>query len=98
MQWILETGAQHLICDLPSVDKESDGGGLVAHRTFWGLPPRGPASDELKGPYSQKTITELAYFDSERAPDGLYLVSLGVGPIAMDAAPSRPTIFRLKRA
>jgi len=57
MAWLRGHGAQHIVVDLPSVDKEDDGGYLVAHRTFWGIAKRGsrlvaaagggdPASDD----------------------------------------------------
>ena len=41
MAWLRGHGAQHVVVDLPSVDKEDDGGHLVAHRTFWGIAKRG---------------------------------------------------------
>lgn len=37
MAWLRAAGVEHLIVDLPSVDKEDDGGHLLAHRTFWGI-------------------------------------------------------------
>ena len=41
MAWLRGHGAQHVVVDLPSVDKEDDGGHLVAHRTFWGIAKHG---------------------------------------------------------
>jgi arylformamidase len=38
MQFISEKNIQHLLTDLPSVDKESDGGKLLCHRIFWQYP------------------------------------------------------------
>ena len=39
--WLRAHGAQHIVLDLPSADKEDDGGHLVAHRTFWQISKRG---------------------------------------------------------
>jgi hypothetical protein len=32
-----ESGIQHLLIDLPSVDKEKDEGKLLAHKAFWNV-------------------------------------------------------------
>jgi hypothetical protein len=74
---------------------QDDGGALLAHRAFWGLPSRGEPLPE-GAPLSHRTITELCYIDNA-VPDGVYLLNLGVSPIAMDAAPSRPLLFPLHR-
>lgn len=91
---------QHLVCDLPSVDKEDDGGLLLAHRAFWGLPPRGASLDGYET--SSATITELAYIPpagpaGTGPEDGPYVLSLQVAPIELDAAPSRPLLFPVRR-
>jgi arylformamidase len=31
-------GVRHLLVDLPSVDREEDGGVLAAHHAFWDFP------------------------------------------------------------
>ena len=36
MTKLVEQGVKHLLVDLPSVDREVDGGRLEAHHTFWG--------------------------------------------------------------
>jgi kynurenine formamidase len=74
---------QHLLIDLPSVDREKDGGALAFHHAFWGVPD---------APNHQRTITELIYVDS-RIPDGEYLLNLQVANFNNDAAPSRPILF-----
>ena len=38
MQRIVDAGVQHLLIDLPSVDREEDGGALAAHHLFWNVP------------------------------------------------------------
>ncbi len=87
--WIAELGVEHLVVDLPSLDREHDGGGLTNHRLFWGLAPgEGRAPPWSRG----KTVTELAYVD-DAIPDGLYLVNLQLPALFLDAAPSRPLLF-----
>ena len=79
-------GITHIIIDLPSIDKESDGGLLAGHRAFW----NNGSPDRLNC-----TITELVYIDNS-IKDGLYLVNLQLAPIELDASPSRPVLFSLE--
>ena len=79
-------GIDHLLTDLPSVDKEDDGGKLAAHKAFWQI------NGQLR---ATATITELAYIANE-IPDGLYLLELQVLPIHLDASPSNPILYSLK--
>lgn len=74
---------KHLLIDLPSVDKEDDGGKTVFHHGFWGVPDQ---------PKKERTITELIYVPNH-IKDGHYLLNLQVAPFENDAAPSRPIIF-----
>ena len=85
MQRIVDAGVQHLLVDLPSVDREEDGGALAAHHLFWNVPAE---------PNFQKTITELIYVPNEIS-DGNYILNLQVSNFANDAAPSRPMLFDL---
>jgi kynurenine formamidase len=85
MQRIVDAGVQQLLIDLPSVDREEDGGALAAHHLFWNVPA---------DPNFKKTITELVYVPNE-IPDGNYLLNLQVSNFANDAAPSRPMLFDL---
>ncbi len=85
---LAERGIQHLLIDLPSIDPESDGGALAAHRAFWAFPEQ---------PRRQATITELIYVPAE-VTDGLYLLELQVPAFHLDAAPSRPLLYRLIRS
>jgi kynurenine formamidase len=85
MQRIVDAGVQHLLVDLPSVDREEDGGVLAAHHLFWDVPAE---------PNFQKTITELIYVPNEIS-DGNYILNLQVSNFANDAAPSRPMLFDL---
>ena len=83
---IREKGIEHLLIDLPSIDKEKDGGKLAAHKAFWNLP------DE---PRMQATITEFIYVPN-RVKDGAYLLNLQTAPFVNDATPSRPLLFKLQ--
>jgi arylformamidase len=83
MEALVQHGVEHVLVDLPSVDREVDGGRLEGHHAFWGLPER---------PRKHCTITEFVFVPNN-APDGLYLLHLGVAPMANDASPSRPVLF-----
>ena len=78
---------KHLIIDLPSVDKEIDGGLLIAHKTFWQYPA-----------HTRKhcTITELAYIP-EHVEDNYYLLNLQILNIHLDASPSKPVLYKLEK-
>ena len=92
LAWLADLGINHLLVDLPSVDRMDDGGRLLAHRAFWGLPAEATLTHHATRP--QATITELIYAP-EQLQDGLYLMSLQVAPFVSDASPSRPLLYRL---
>jgi hypothetical protein len=92
LDWLAGTGVEHLLVDLPSVDRMNDGGRLLAHRAFWGMPAGTTHATHATRPNA--TITELIYVP-EQIPDGLYLLSLQVAPFVADAAPSRPLLYPL---
>ena len=79
-------GIKHLLLDLPSVDREEDGGRLQAHHAFW---KSGFEGDD------NCTITEMIYVPNE-VRDGSYLLNLQTAPFENDATPSRPVLFELK--
>jgi arylformamidase len=83
MAWLVEKGYKHLLIDLPSVDKEMDGGRLACHNIFW--------SGERK---ENCTITELIYVP-DHIKDGYYLINLQLAAIESDAAPSRPVLYTI---
>jgi kynurenine formamidase len=85
MHLVERFGIQHLLIDLPSVDRERDGGELAFHHLFWGVP------DDL---HKERTITELIYV-SDEMEDGEYLLELQVAAFENDAAPSRPVLYQL---
>ena len=76
-------GIKHLLIDLPSVDREQDGGKLAFHHAFWGVP---------ENPIKERTITEFVFVPNH-VQDGEYLLNLQVAPFENDASPSRPVIF-----
>jgi kynurenine formamidase len=83
--YLADCGIDHLLLDLPSVDREEDGGALLAHRAFWRYP------DAVR---RHATITELIYVPDD-APDGYYLLNLQTAAFDLDACPSRPVLFPL---
>lgn len=82
--YLANCGLNHLLTDLPSVDREEDGGRLLAHKAWWNYP--GPTVR------SAATITELIFVKNE-IQDGLYLLNLQIAPIEADASPSKPVIY-----
>lgn len=93
MDWIVEREIEHLVVDIPSVDRAEDEGHLSAHRIFWNVERGSVAADP--GARRSATITELAYIDGQ-VPDGLYLLNLQIAPFVADAAPSRPILLPLR--
>ncbi len=86
MAQIVAAGIKHLILDLPSVDKEWDGGALAAHHIFWSYPDN---------PRKDASITEFAFIPKD-IKDGEYLLKLNISSFVSDAAPSRPTLYPVK--
>lgn len=83
--YILQQGIDHLLVDLPSIDREHDEGKLAAHHLFWNYPNL---------PAIHRSITEFVYVPDE-VEDGLYLLNLQISPFENDAAPSKPLLFQL---
>jgi kynurenine formamidase len=83
--YLNELQVEHLLIDLPSVDKEQDGGKLAAHHAFWQYP---------NNTQKNKTITELIYVPNE-VDDGTYLLNLQIAPFENDASPSKPIIYKV---
>jgi kynurenine formamidase len=89
INWCLKMEVQHLLVDLPSVDREEDGGTLPNHCLYWQISPEREAlTEDTKG----KTITEMIYVE-EGINDGPYLLELQVPAFVLDAAPSRPVLY-----
>ena len=84
-QFLKEQGVKHLLIDLPSLDKELDGGVLAAHHTFWSHP---------ENTRFDCSVTELIFVPDE-VEDGNYLLNLSFAPFDNDASPSRPTLYKI---
>lgn len=83
--FIRKKGIEHLLIDLPSVDKEKDEGKLLAHKAFWNYP---------KNPRIQATITELIYVPNT-IKDGSYILNLMIASFHNDATPSKPILYTI---
>ncbi|MEP2237743.1 MAG: cyclase family protein [Maribacter sp.] len=86
MVFIRELGVEHLLIDLPSVDKEKDNGKLLAHKAFWNF------NGEVR---LGATITEFV-FVPDTVIDGTYFLNLQVAPFENDASPSRPVLYKIE--
>ncbi len=85
LAYVRDKGIQHFLVDLPSVDKEEDGGKLLAHHAFWNYP---------ENPRLDATISELLRIPAI-VKEGLYLLNLQTAAFENDAAPCRPIVFKL---
>jgi kynurenine formamidase len=83
--YLAEIGVKHLLIDLPSVDRESDGGVLAMHHAFWQLP------HQIR---KDCTITELIYV-SDEVQDGIYVLNLQTAHFELDAVPSKPVLYKV---
>jgi len=92
MALIIEHGFDHLLVDLPSIDRAYDEGRLECHRLFWGLPQGSHDLDGIEP--SHRTITELSFVPND-IKDGNYLLQLQITNFIRDAAPSRPLLFSI---
>ncbi|QEG24138.1 cyclase family protein [Mariniblastus fucicola] len=90
MQAVVKSGVDHLLLDLPSVDRLNDDGHLTSHHIFWNVPEH--ESVATKDSWLHKTITEMVTIGAE-LNDGLYLLNLQCSPVVSDAAPSRAVIY-----
>lgn len=86
VQYLVDCEVEHLLLDLPSVDREEDDGKLAAHKAFWNF------AGERR---TNCTITELIYVENT-IKDGLYLVNLQIAPFEIDASPSKPVLYQVK--
>lgn len=86
LTFLREIGIKHVLTDLPSVDREEDGGLLLSHNAFWN---GGRKAD------FDCTITEFIYVPNA-VPDGQYLLNLQIAPFENDASPSKPILYKLE--
>jgi len=85
--FLRNSGVKHLLIDQPSIDREQDGGELLAHKAFWNY----PNSKDL-----ERTITEFIAVPP-KIKDGLFLLNLSFANFCNDASPSRPVVFKLEK-
>jgi kynurenine formamidase len=83
--FLANNNIKHLLVDLPSVDREEDGGALATHHAFWQY----PNNTRLNA-----TITELIFVD-DAITDGFYLLNLQIASFESDASPSKPVLYQL---
>ena len=87
--YIRECGILHLLIDLPSVDREEDGGKLLAHKAFWNVTDVNNLNADAR---HNATITELI-FVPDTVVDGAYLMNLQIASFENDASPSKPVLY-----
>jgi kynurenine formamidase len=90
-RFICESGIQHLLIDLPSVDKEKDDGKLLAHKAFWNVKDIDHLNKEAR---IDCTITEMIFVENKNL-DGDYLLNLQISSFENDASPSKPILYAL---
>lgn len=89
--FIRECGIQHLLIDLPSVDKEHDEGKLFAHKAFWNVKDVNNLNEDAR---MNCTITELIYVDNQIL-DGSYILNIQMASFENDASPSKPILYEI---
>ncbi|MFA9190498.1 cyclase family protein [Flavobacterium sp. FZUC8N2.13] len=89
--FIRESGIQHLLIDLPSVDKEHDEGKLLAHKAFWNVKDVTNLNADAR---LNCTITEMI-FVADAILDGSYFLNLQIAAFENDASPSKPILFKI---
>ena len=85
-QFLVESKVQHLLVDLPSVDKEKDSGALLAHSAFWNVEEK---------TRTKATITEFIFVPNN-VKDGTYFLNLQLASFENDASPSRPVLYGIE--
>ena len=90
LRYISDSCIQHLVVDLPSIDRISDNGILGNHRIFWG---DGKNAIGKVNTDSINTITELAFIPN-KVLDGFYFLNIQLPHFECDAAPSRPLLIK----
>lgn len=80
-----EIGVEHLLIDMPSIDRENDDGKLLGHHAFWQYP---------HNTQFHKTITEMIYVPNE-IYNGSYFLNLQIASFENDASPSKPVLYKI---
>jgi len=90
IHYLNKRGVEHLIVDIPSIDRLHDEGLLTCHHLFWQVEAGKHQADSNS--LVNKTITEMAFIDN-KINDGFYFVNLQTPAFINDAAPSRPVLY-----
>jgi len=90
--FIREIGIQHLLIDLPSVDREEDEGKLLAHKAFWNVKDVNNLNQDAR---LNCTITEMIFVE-DTIQDGKYILNLQIASFENDASPSKPLLFKIE--
>ncbi len=85
ISFFVKSGIEHLLVDLPSIDKEEDGGKLLGHKAFWQYP------ENIR---ENCTITELIYAP-DLIKDDFYLLGIHIASFEIDVSPSKPILYDL---
>ena len=89
--FIREIGIEHLLIDLPSVDREEDEGKLLAHKAFWNVKNVNELNSDAR---LNCTITEMIFVE-DTVKDGSYILNLQIASFENDASPSKPILFKI---
>lgn len=89
--FIREIGIQHLLIDLPSVDREEDEGKLLAHKAFWNVKNVNELNNDAR---LNCTITEMIFVE-DTVKDGSYILNLQMASFENDASPSKPILYSI---
>lgn len=82
LQKLNTLGINHILTDLPSVDREDDEGKLAGHKAFFGYP-------EI---HTNKTISELLFIE-DHVKEGEYILNISFTPMQTDAVLSEIKIY-----
>ncbi|WP_338791627.1 cyclase family protein [Bernardetia sp. MNP-M8] len=98
-KFLAQKNINHLLLDLPSVDREWDKGKLSVHKGFWNILTNS-LDKNSKNDFSQvrknATITELIFADN-KIKDGIYLLNIQIPSLEIDAVPSKPVLYELSK-
>lgn len=89
MEYIRTCGFDHLLVDVPSIDRLEDNGHLACHRIFFGLPMGSvsPSPASLR-----RSVTEMIYVPND-VMDGEYTLQIQSPPFELEAVPSNPMLY-----
>jgi len=91
--YINKRNVEHVILDIPSLDRLHDDGLLTCHHLFWQVEEGKHQANDCS--LVNKTITEMAFIDSQII-DGFYFCNIQIPRFITDAAPSNPVLYDCK--